>query len=467
MPELGEGVEQADVAEILVEEGDTIEADQNVMELETEKAVADLPCPHAGRIAKIHVAEGDSVRIGELLLTIEDEGEEDDAQEKREEKAEDTAEDGVPDDESEEDGKDGRQTREEEQEHEKKQGREREKEREKEKGQEQGQEKEKGGKKSERKRGGEKEGGGAEDAERTVPAGPATRRLARKLDVPLEEVEGSGPGGRITQEDVVHEHDARRGGTQAEPELPDFSDHSEVERESLSAVRRTAAEQLATSARVIPHVTQHAFADVTDVEQQRRSHNARLEDDAAGITLTAMAAKAAAVALQEFPRFNSSFDAARNELVIKRSYHIGVAVATDDGLLVPVVRDADRKSLSKISEEVSELARKARDGKLTAEEMRGATFSISNQGPVDAGTALPPHLYGTFFTPIIPWPQAAILGLARARRQLEVVEDRPEMRLMLPLSLSYDHRISDGADAIQFIGRISELLSRSFELAAG
>jgi len=461
LPELGEGVESADVAEVLVSEGDEIEAEQIVMELETDKAVADLPCPHAGRISKIHVSDGDTVKIGDQLLTVEDvdddqSADSDDAETEgaaddetsTAEQADEQAETGPPDEESaREESQSAEATSLEKPESEK-------------------QETEQQAVREESEETHRPDRVETDESPETpVPAGPATRRLARKLDVELEQTDGSGPGGRITQEDVVHQRDAKQGERTAEPELPDFSPYGDVERQRLTKIRQQAAEHLARSARLIPQVTQHALADITGIEQDRQAHNNRVGETEPQISLTALAAKAAAAAVQDFPRFNASFDGLRKEVVLKDSIHIGIAVATENGLLVPVIREPDRKSVTEIAGELLELAEAAHKRELDAEQMRGATFTISNQGPVDATSPLPQHLGGVAFTPIVPWPQVAILGLSRARQQMEVIEGKPEVRLMLPLSLSYDHRVIDGAEAVQFSGRLCELLSRSFELA--
>jgi len=282
-----------------------------------------------------------------------------------------------------------------------------------------------------------------------VPAGPATRRLARKLNVELEQVEGTGePGGRVMPEDVVRAHLVQSPGASA-PELPDFDKFGPTERSERNKIAQVATEHLARSWRLIPHVTQHGRADLTDLEKARRDYNENAGDGAAKVTPTALVAAAVVAALKEFPQFNSSLDAQRNELILKRYYHIGFAVDTEQGLLVPVIRDVDQKSIQDVAGELAELAEKARARQLKKEQMEGGTFTISNQGGIG----------GASFTPIVNWPEVAILGLSRAEMTVKLRDGSPVERLILPLSLSYDHRVINGADAARFIVRLSELLS--------
>lgn len=460
LPELGEGVESAEVAEILVSEGDEVEAEQPVMELETDKAVAELPCPQAGTIEKINVSEGDTVKVGQLILTLRD-GEDTDQKDQK------------PDTEQKQDVEQA----EEPERSEKEEGVEEEVE---DSGQTEDQaaaradeeEAEREEAEAEKPEGEAEEPvveyDGADDVgddEVPEPAGPATRRLARSLDVDLEQIEGSGPGGRITQEDVVRNHDAVAEGTEvAVPELPDFSRAGPIRKQQLSRIERVAAENLSQSWRLIPHVTQHALADVTQLDQDRREYNDSIDDSGRKISLTALAVKAAVAALQDFPRFNASIDTLRQEIIVKEYFHIGVAAETDEGLVVPVVRHAEEKSVSDIAEELEDLVDRARAGKLTSDDMQGATFTISNQGPVANSQGQENgHHFDRMFTPIIPWPQAAILGISGAQRAVSA-DDQSQSRQLLPLSLSYDHRINNGADAVRFMGRLCELFGGSFQL---
>lgn len=289
----------------------------------------------------------------------------------------------------------------------------------------------------------------AAPTEKTIPAGPATRRLARDLGVDLALVKGSASGGRVSEGDVknyVRQLTAgavgRPGGMHIPP-LPNFEQWGAVERQPLDTVRRLTAEQMTLSWSLVPHVTQHDLADITEIESFRRQH-----DKGPKLTVTAFALKAVAIVLKLFPRFNSSLDVANGQLILKHYYHIGVAVDTDRGLLVPVVRDVDKKSVYDLAQELADLADKARKRKIAIEDMKGGTFTISNLGGIG----------GTGFSPIVNYPEVAILGLARAR--LQPVERGGQFvpRLLLPVSLSYDHRVIDGADAARFTRRIAEML---------
>jgi pyruvate dehydrogenase E2 component (dihydrolipoamide acetyltransferase) len=282
-----------------------------------------------------------------------------------------------------------------------------------------------------------------------IAAGPATRRIARELNVDLQRVAGSGRGGRITQEDVkAYMRGLAAGGAvgvvrTAAPPLPEFERFGAIERQPLTSVRRKTAEHMALAWSQIPHVTQHDETDITDLDAFRRAQ----KGPGPKLTMTVFALKAAAIALKQFPQFNSSLDLANGHLILKRYYHIGVAVDTERGLLVPVLRDVDRKSVNELAQELLEAAEKARQGKV---EMIGGTFTITNLGGIG----------GTGFTPIINYPEVAILGMSRARFQPVIRDEAITPRLMLPLSLSYDHRVIDGADAARFTRRIAELLEQ-------
>jgi pyruvate dehydrogenase E2 component (dihydrolipoamide acetyltransferase) len=289
--------------------------------------------------------------------------------------------------------------------------------------------------------------------EKLVPAGPATRRLARELNIDLKLVQGTAKGGRVTQEDVkayvrrlAQGTVAPRAGGPA-PALPDFAQWGEIEARPLDSIRRKTAEQMSLSWSLVPHVTQQDLADVTDLDAFRRERTAK---DAKGpkLTMTAFALKAAAIALQQMPQFNASLDLAAQRLLLKRYYHLGVAVDTERGLLVPVLRNVDQKSVYELARELNEIAERARDRKIKLEELQGGTFTLTNLGGIG----------GTGFSPIVNYPEVAILGLSRARLQPAVHEGQIVPRLQLPLSLSYDHRVIDGADAARFTRRIAELL---------
>lgn len=432
LPEVSEGVESVDVAEVHVSEGDTIEADQLVLEVETDKSVAEIECPHAGVVTKIHVSPGDSIAIGTTLLTIEEGGgapaasapaEKKEAEEAPASKEETPApaleqekqETPAPSKPATAPAPVSAPTT-------------------------------------------------AGEARPPAPAGPATRRLARDLGVNLYDVKGTGPGGRISQEDVQEYVKARLsqpaasggGGPIAPPPLPDFSKFGETERERLNKIAKTAAQNLSMSWNVIPHVTQHDLADITELEAARRHFLQGRGKDGPKVTMTAIAIKAVVTALKVFPKFNSSLDPETMELVLKKYYNIGVAVDTPNGLLVPVVRNADKKTILEIAADVTDLAVRARDRKLTPEDQQGACFTITNLGGIG----------GTSFTPIVNYPEVAILGMSRGRKELQLNDGDLEERLFLPLSMSYDHRVINGADAARFIVKLSALLSDPFTLLA-
>jgi len=235
-----------------------------------------------------------------------------------------------------------------------------------------------------------------------------------------------------------------RGPGMQPPSLPDFERWGPIERRPMDAVRRKTAEQMSLAWSLIPHVTQHDQADITELEAFRKQQ----EGKGPKLTITAFALKASAIALQQFPQFNASVDVAGGLLVLKRYYHVGIAVDTERGLLVPVLRDVDKKSVQQLAEELTAVAERTRQRKIQGEELRGGTFTITNLGGIG----------GTGFTPIINYPEVAILGLSRGRFQPVVHNGQIVPRLLLPLSLSYDHRVIDGADAARFTRRIAEML---------
>lgn len=447
LPALGEGVESADVAEIHVKAGDAIRAEQIVMELETEKAVVELPCPFAGTIETLHVKSGDAVQVGQVLFTVRTQGAENSAaapiavvpappkapvqqpQPARSAPRKVEAELVTP----------AKPTT---------------------KGQTAV-----AALAPTRAVPGESDG----VAQPPVPASPSTRRLARQLGVDLRDVRGHGPGGRITREDVqayvkgrlqtatlpaVRSQPAMAGGSLMPPPLPDFSRFGTVEREKLNKIARTAAENLTVAWHVIPHVTQHDRADVTELEAARKRFVAGIGQQGPKITMTAIAIKALAKCLQAFPKFNCSLDPESYELVYKRYCHIGCAVDTPHGLVVPVIRDADRLSILQIAQQLAELAGQARDRKLPLEAMQGATCTVTNLGGIG----------GVAFTPIVNYPEVCILGMSRTQTELRLNDGKVEERLMLPLALSYDHRVINGADAARFVATLCGMLSDPFQL---
>jgi pyruvate dehydrogenase E2 component (dihydrolipoamide acetyltransferase) len=305
-----------------------------------------------------------------------------------------------------------------------------------------------------------------------APASPAVRRLAREIGVVVEDVPGTGPGGRISQDDVK-EH-ARRilssvGGAAGTPAaggaaggahraaraLPDFQKWGEVERQPWSNIRRSTSEHLSYAWSAIPHVTQFDKADVTALEELRRKYKEQVAKAGGNLTVTAMLVRILATAMRKFPQFNASIDVERGELVFKKYVNVGVAVDTDRGLLVPVIRNADQKNIQQISMEIQQAAEKARDRKLSLDEMSGGSITISNLGGIG----------GTYFTPIVNWPEVAILGVSRTQTEPVWKDGAFEPRQMLPLSLSYDHRVIDGADAMRFMRWVVEAIEQPFLLS--
>ena len=303
-----------------------------------------------------------------------------------------------------------------------------------------------------------------------VPAAPSTRRLARQLGVELRRVSGSGPGGRITREDVQGYVKGQLTGLSRPassqvaatsqvggllpPPLPDFSKYGEVEREKLNKIGRTAAENLLVSWHVIPHVTHHDRADITELEEARKRFTSGAGKNVAKVTMTAIVIKALAKCLQGFPKFNSSLDPETYEIVYKRFINIGCAVDTPSGLVVPVIKDCGRKSIVDIAGELNQLAEQARDRKLSIESMQGATCTVTNLGGIG----------GLGFTPIVNYPEVCILGMSRSQKELQLIDSAVKERLMLPLSLSYDHRVINGADAARFCAAMCGMLSDPFQL---
>ena len=300
-----------------------------------------------------------------------------------------------------------------------------------------------------------------------VPAAPHTRRLAREIGVDIYEVKGTGPGGRISEDDVKAHAKAvlsaaaasaqapARAGHFVAPKLPDFAKWGKIERVSMRGVRRKTAEHLAESWNTIPHVTQHDRADITELEQLRARFAPKAEQAGGKMTVTAIALKVCAAALKVFPQFNATIDMENEEIIYKQYISIGVAADTDRGLLVPVIRDVDKKNIVELAVELSQLSQKAREKKITLADMEGGTFTITNLGGIG----------GTAFTPIVNHPEVAILGLSRSRMEPEWIGGKFEPRLILPLSLSYDHRLIDGADAARFLRWVAEAFEQPFLLS--
>jgi pyruvate dehydrogenase E2 component (dihydrolipoamide acetyltransferase) len=459
LPELGENVPGGDVLRVLVKPGDTIVRDQAVLELETDKATLEVPTSVAGRVTEVRVKPGERVTVGQSILVVEG----DTAQVPAPRPARAAVPTAPPADAAApkydialgglEQRVPGRI----------------------------------------RRAATDKPGMHAEALDEAAldpaprpradvvsidrgprpgtlearrpqaPAAPSVRRAARELGVDVHDVPGTGPGGRISVEDVkayvkrqmssrAAAHPVSAAGGPATPPLPDFAKWGPVERRPMRAVRRKTAEHLSVAWSQIPHVTQFDKADITGLEELRKRYAKQTESAGGKLTVTAIAIKIVAAAMKVFPQFSAAVDMATSELVLKHYVHIGVAVDTDRGLLVPVIRDADTKNIVEISAELAQLSEKARTGKTSLEEMQGGCFTITNLGGIG----------GTFFTPIVNYPEVAILGLSRATQEPVWVDGAFQPRLMLPLSLSYDHRVIDGADGIRFLRWVCEALEQPF-----
>ena len=445
LPELGENISQGDLVRLMIAPGAKVAEGQPVMELETDKAVVEVPSSVSGVVKDVKVKEGEKISVGQLIFTLAG-GAAPSAEPVRRQTAPvehvsgqhgarlafqaairaegKTEEQALPPD----------------------------------------QPQQKAPTFSMPVQLGKVAG---TEHRAPVPAAPHVRRLARELGVDIYEVKGSGPAGLISDDDVkAHAkallaaavsaaHTPPVAGHFASPKLPDFAKWGKIEHVSMRGVRRKTAEHLAESWNTIPHVTQHDRADITELEQLRARFAPKAEEAGGKMTVTAIALKVCAAALKVFPQFNASIDMEKEEIVYKQYIHIGVAADTDRGLLVPVIRDVDKKNIVELAVELSQLSKKARDKKLTPAEMEGGTFTITNLGGIG----------GVGFTPIVNHPEVAILGLSRSRMEPEWINGKFEPRLILPLSLSYDHRLIDGADAARFLRWIAEAFEQPFLLS--
>jgi pyruvate dehydrogenase E2 component (dihydrolipoamide acetyltransferase) len=446
LPDLGEGLVEAEVVRVLVKEGEVVSEDAPLLEVETDKAQVEISSPMSGRVERVHVAPHQTVRVGEVLVSFEDGGplaappippqrvsafldppQRVSASLEPAQRVSGPGEAGAVLESSQ-----PRTTVPIE----------------------------------------------SSKAAGPVPATPATRRLARELGVDLRTVRGSGSAGRVTDDDVraAAARPATRDGAPASaptptstprvagkplarvglepPPLPNFEQWGPVERQPLSHLRRTIAERMALSAALIPHVTHFDRADITELDMLIRRNLDAARERGVTLTLTSFLLRAAAQALRDHPQFNASLDAAAGELIVKRYRHLGVAVATGRGLIVPVLRDVDGKSVLELARELAALAQRVRDGKATLDDLRGGTFTITNIGA----------LGGTGAIPIINYPEVAILGVARGREEAVVRDGQIVARLMLPLSLTFDHRVADGADGARFAADIVRRLEHPDQL---
>jgi pyruvate dehydrogenase E2 component (dihydrolipoamide acetyltransferase) len=445
LQELGENISQGDLVRLMIAPGAKVSEGQPVMELETEKAVVEVPSSVAGVVHEVKVKEGEKIKVGQLIFTLLGSAPAQpevarpqnrpvehvsgqtgarlafQAAIRAEGKTEEQA---LPPD----------------------------------------QPMPRPAAFSMPAQLGKVAGTEHRDA---IPAAPHTRRLAREIGVDIYSVKGTGPGGRISEDDVKLHAKAvlaalsaaapapARAGHFIAPKLPDFSKWGKIERVSMRGVRRKTAEHLAESWNTIPHVTQHDRADITELEQLRARFAPKAEQAGGKMTVTAIALKVCAAALKVFPQFNATIDMEKEEIVYKQYINVGVATDTDRGLLVPVVRDVDKKNIVELAVELSQLSQKAREKKITLAEMEGGTFTISNLGGIG----------GTGFTPIVNHPEVAILGLSRSRMEPEWIGGKFEPRMILPLSLSYDHRLIDGADAARFLRWVCEAFEQPFLLS--
>ena len=454
IPEISENVESGTIVGVLVEVGDMIDIDDVLVEFETEKALVEIPSTVKGKITELLAKKGDEMSVGDVIARVDTETRSDDK---------DTAESEPAADE------DPKKEAEEEEETPKAPSR------------DEASEKVKTDLDEEEKDAPQKPEEPADAPEPAVtqkktedrpagrgpaPATPSVRRFARELGVDIYDVKASGPGGRITEDDVKAHikkgerpdkmAPSRTAATEmtAEPELPDFSRWGDVETVELDGVRRITAANMSIAWRTVPHVTQFDQADITGLQEFIKKNAEKVAQTGGKLTVTAILVKVCAAALKKFGRFNASIDPANQRLILKKYVHIGIAADTPRGLLVPVVRNADRKSISRLAAEITDLADRARNKKLKPDEMEGGTFTLSNQGGIG----------GVGFTPIVFWPQAAILGVSRASIMPRYIDGEFKPRSLLPLSLSFDHRIIDGADAARFLRWVCESLEHPFTM---
>jgi len=401
LPRLGEGAESGTVVNIAVAEGDVIHKDQTILELENEKAVAPIPSPADGKVTKLHVKAGDEISVGQVLITL----------------AEDHATASAPAKPAAAPPKEEAPAQEE----------------------------------TKQRASVAEEYRYESNSGLAPPAAPSVRKLAGELGINLTRVRGTERGGRITRndlkayiqhlQDLVFEQKVVQARAPREaPPRTDFSKWGAITKKRLSPLRRTVAEKTTEAWTTIPHVTQFAGADISALTELRKKYAPLYQGRGVRLTLTSFALKAVAAALKSLPIFNASLDEATQEIVYKEYYHIGVAVDTDAGLIVPVLRDVDLKGIYQLSLELAHITEKARQRKIGIEELQGGTFTLSNLGGIG----------GTHFTPLIYKPQVAVLGLGQGVLKPVVRNGGVEPRMILTLGLSYDHRLIDGADGARF-----------------
>ena len=407
IPGLGENILQGTVTKILVQKNDFIKKGQNVIELETDKAVLEVPSSMEGTIEEVLIKSGEIIKVGQSAFKIKGSGSPTNIVPATTQSAVKTTETPTTKQEAQI---------------------------------------------SQTVPSMSAYKAIAEPA-KNVSAAPSVRRFAREIGIDITTVSGTGPGGRISVEDVkahakkILTSISTGGGFQtASVPLPDFSKWGSVERQPMNNVRKKTAEHLTHAWQSIPHVTQFDKADITELEKLRKG----LSTKGKKISITPFIIKVVAAALKKFPQFNASVDMSTNEIIYKKYVNIGVAVDTDRGLLVPVLKNVDQLSIEQISDELTAIAQRARDRKTTLDQMQGGTFTISNLGGIG----------GTFFTPIVNWPEVAIIGVSRGVMEPAYVDDQFVPKLMLPISLSYDHRLIDGADGARFIRWVCEAIQQ-------
>ncbi len=418
LPEIGENIEEASVIAVFVKAGNVIGKDEPFVELETEKAAFELPCPFEGKVESIDVSVGDTVKVGGLIATINDGGAEaantaaepEPKKKKPEEKAPDKK---VAEPAPEADG---------------------------------------GAAETREKKPSPKPAGGNQP-----PSSPSAKSLARDIGIDISQIKGTGARGRVSSEDVrAQAKDLINSPLEKTSELPDFSPWGKTERVPVSTVGKLSARRLSGSWRTVPHVTHHDSADITELEDLRKTFSGKAEKAGGKLTVTAIMVRVVASALGVFTKFNGSFDEQNGEMVLKEYINIGIAVDTERGLVVPVIKNAGEKNIVEISVELADLARRAREKNIKPDDLQGASFTVSNLGGIG----------GDSFTPIVNFPEVAVLGLSRAKMSpvYDKASGRFKPKLMLPMSLSYDHRMIDGAEAARFSRWVVEAVEEPFKL---
>jgi pyruvate dehydrogenase E2 component (dihydrolipoamide acetyltransferase) len=428
VPSLAENINSGTVVKIFVAEGDQVQKDQDIVELETEKAAAAIPSPVDGKVTKVHVKEGDEVQVGQVLLSLSEvAAKEEVAKEEKREVAGKLEGEKKPEEKAEPSSAD----------------------REK---------KETAGSEEEGEEPQAEEGSKVDAAKagHGPPASPSVRKLALQLGIDLTQVRGSERGGRITLNDVrVYIEQLQKIALERTATTPkgatrtlDFARWGYIHKQPMASLRKKISEAMVASWTSVPHVTQFHEADISSPVRFIEDYAAQYEKHGTRLTLTSLVMKTLVPILKKYPTFNCSLDEVTKEIILKDYFHFGVAVDTEQGLIVPVLRDVDKKKLLQVSKELGELAEKARQRRVSLEELQGGTFTISNQGGIGGG----------YFTPIIHTPEVAILGLGRAEIKPVVRSGKIEEAMLLPLCLSYDHRVIDGANAARFVRDLAEEL---------